>query len=142
VERHKISSASRKTGDEHRHSFGARWFGGRNQWDWNSEAVVQAGDFGNHSIFAWTVSFDSGYTWDTTWQPRLGLKVDVASGSHSLTNGTQGTFDALYFKSGYFNDASLIRPANIKSATRASVGRTGASLDWFMIPSPYSGEAR
>jgi hypothetical protein len=126
------------TGDEHRHSFGARWFGGRNQWDWNSEAVVQAGDFANHSIFAWTVSFDSGYTWDATWQPRLGLKFDVASGSHGLTNGTQGTFDALYFKSGYFNDASLIRPANIIDVhpnLRANLTRSvsidgGADVFW------------
>jgi hypothetical protein len=99
------------TGNEHRHSFGARWFGGKNQWDWNAEGVAQTGDFGNESIFAWTASVDSGYTWNAPWQPRLGLKADVASGDHN--NGHQGTFDALFFKSGYFNDASLIRPANI-----------------------------
>jgi len=38
------------TGSEHRHSFGARWFGEKAQWDWNAEAVVQTGDFGNESI--------------------------------------------------------------------------------------------
>jgi hypothetical protein len=48
---------------------------------------------------------------DAKFQPRLGLKVDVASGDTS--NGHQGTFDPLYFKSGYFNDASMIRPANL-----------------------------
>jgi hypothetical protein len=37
--------------------------------------------------------------------------VDVASGN--IGNGQQGTFNALYFKSGYFNDASMIRPANL-----------------------------
>jgi hypothetical protein len=101
------------TGDEDRHSFGARWFGGKNQWDWNAEGVVQTGDFGDQTIFAWTASLDSGYTWDASWQPRLGLKADVASGDNNPSGGTQGTFDALYFKSGYFNDASLIRPENI-----------------------------
>ena len=100
-------------GNEHRHSFGLRWFGEMNQWDWNAEGVVQTGDFGNQTILAWTASLDSGYTWDASWQPRLGLKADIASGDQNPTNGPQGTFDALYFKSGYFNDASLIRPANI-----------------------------
>jgi hypothetical protein len=101
------------TGNEHRHSFGSRLFGEKDQWDWNGEAVVQVGDFGNQSILAWTASLDSGYTWDAPWQPRLGLKADVASGQQNPINGPRGTFDALYFKSGYFNDASLIRPENI-----------------------------
>jgi hypothetical protein len=101
------------TGAEQRHSFGARWFGEKSQWDWNAEAVAQTGSFANESILAWTASLDAGYTWNAPWQPRLGLKADIASGDHNPTNGPQGTFDALYFKSGYFNDASLIRPQNI-----------------------------
>jgi Alginate export len=99
------------TGRETRHSFGSRIFGSQNQWDWNGEAIIQVGTFGNQSILAWTASLDSGYTWDAKLQPRLGLKVDVASGDNS--DGHQGTFDALFFKSGYFNDASMIRPANL-----------------------------
>jgi len=75
--------------------------------------VVQVGDFRNESILAWTASVDSGYTWNAPLQPRLGLKADVASGDRNPNDGHQGTFDALFFKSGYFNDASLIRPANI-----------------------------
>ncbi len=101
------------TADEHRHSLGLRIFGERNQWDWNEEDVLQVGSFGNNSILAWTASIDSGYTFDAMWQPRLGLKADVTSGSGSTSGGTQETFDALYFKSGYFNDASLLRPQNI-----------------------------
>lgn len=101
------------TGDEHRHSFGAREFGTWNGWDYNAEQVVQVGTFGNDSILAWTAAMDSGYTWDTTWQPRLGLKVGVVSGDHDAKDGRLETFDALYFKSGYFNDAALIRPQNI-----------------------------
>jgi len=98
-------------GRENRHSFGTRIFGQRAQWDWNGESVIQAGTFGDESILAWTASLESGYTWDARWQPRLGLKVDVASGD---TGGShQGTFDALYFKSGYFNDASVLRPQNL-----------------------------
>jgi Alginate export len=98
-------------GDERRHTFGSRIFGVRNQWDWNGEAAIQVGTFGDESILAWTASLDSGYTWNAKWQPRLGLKVDVASGDNN--DGHQGTFDALFFKSGYFNDASMMRPANL-----------------------------
>jgi Alginate export len=99
------------TGNEKRHTFGTRIFGARNHWDWNGEAAIQVGTFGDESILAWTASLDFGYTWDAKWQPRLGLKMDVASGDNS--DGHQGTFDALFFKSGYFNDASMIRPANL-----------------------------
>jgi hypothetical protein len=101
------------TADELRYSFGTRQFGRWDHWDWNTEQVLQVGSFGNDSIRAWTVSLDSGYTWDTTFQPRLGLKADVTSGNRDLNDGTLGTFNALYFMSGYFNDASLIRPQNI-----------------------------
>lgn len=98
-------------GYEVRHSMGTRIFGQRDQWDYNGEAVIQFGTFGGESILAWTASLDSGYTWDADLQPRLGLKADVTSGDNG--HGHQGTFDALYFKSGYFNDASILRPQNL-----------------------------
>ena len=101
------------TGYELRHSFGTRLFGEKDGWDWNGEAVLQTGVFGNESILAWTASLDAGYTWNAPLQPRLGLKADVTSGDRNPDGGTQGTFDALYFKSGYFNDASLLRPENL-----------------------------
>src|ERR1022692_2473256 len=124
------------TGRETRHSFGSRLFGSQNQWDWNGEAIIQVGTFGNQSILAWTASLDSGYTWDAKLQPRLGLKVDVASGDNS--DGHQGTFDALFFKSGYFNDASMIRPANLidvhpnlaANLTRTVSVNGGADVFW------------
>ena len=109
----KAGSYASGTGDEHRQSFGVREFGEWKQWDWNTEVVAQSGTFGNQSIRAWTASEDSGYTFDAKGQPRLGLRADVASGDSHPSGGPQGTFDPLYFKSPYFNDASMIRPANI-----------------------------
>ena len=48
------------------------------------------------------------------WSPRLGLQADVASGdTEARGGGNFGTFNPLFFKAGYFNDASLIRPSNI-----------------------------
>jgi hypothetical protein len=101
------------TGFEQRHSLGSRLFGEKNHWDWNGEGVVQVGSYGDESILAWTTSLDTGYTADVPLQPRFGLKMDVASGNSDRDGGTQGTFDGLFFKSGYFNDASLLRPENI-----------------------------
>lgn len=101
------------TGDEVRHSFGTRQFGDWRQFDFNTEEVLQTGTFGDKTILAWTASLDGGYTWNAPLQPRLGLKADVASGNNNPDGGHLGTFDAMYFKSGYFNDASLLRPQNI-----------------------------
>lgn len=100
--------------NQHRHSPGLRLFGEKNGWDWDFEGVVQFGSFGSDEIFAWTASIDAGYSWkETPWQPRLGFKFDVASGDRDPNDGRQETFDPLFFKSGYFNDASLLRPSNI-----------------------------
>lgn len=126
------------SGHETRHSFGARIFGSRDHWDWNGEGVVQTGTFGDESILAWTTSLDSGYTWEGQWRPRLGLKVDVASGDSDPNDRRMGTFNALYFKSGYFNDASVIRPANLidvhpnlaVNLTRALSVNGGADVFW------------
>jgi len=103
------------SGDEHRHTLGAREFAARNHWDWEAEQMLQVGSFGNDSILSWAAAINAGYTWDTTWNPRLGLKAGATSGDDNPNDGHLGTFDALFFKSGYFNDASLIRPQNIIS---------------------------
>ena len=45
-------------------------------------------------------------------QPRLGLKADIASGDHDPRRRGLQTFNALFPKGAYFNEASLIGPAN------------------------------
>jgi hypothetical protein len=77
--------------------------------------MLQVGSFGNDSILAWAAAINAGYTWDAAWTPRVGLKTGATSGDHNPNDGRLETFDALFFKSGYFNDASLIRPQNIIS---------------------------
>jgi len=101
------------TAGEDRHSLGAREFGAWKHWDWDAEQVLQVGSFGNDSILAWTAAINAGYTWEALWQPRLGIKAGIVSGDDDPNDGRLETFNALFFKSGYFNDASLIRPANI-----------------------------
>jgi len=101
-------------GAEQRYTFGTRLFGKANGFDYDVEPIIQTGRIDDRQILAWTVGSTAGYTFDTAWQPRIGFDADVVSGDTSHNgHGTFGTFDSLYFKAGYFNDASLIRPSNI-----------------------------
>jgi len=100
--------------DELRHTFGTRLWGKPGAWDYDYEAVVQTGSFGRADILAWTVATDTGYTVRSApFQPRLGLKADIASGDHNPNDNRLTTFNALFPKQPYFSEASLIAPANI-----------------------------
>ena len=101
-------------GEEDRQTVGTRAFGRINGWDYDIEPVLQFGTVGNKDLRAWTFASDSGYSFaKMPWTPRLGGKFDIASGDDHHGNGTVGTFSPLYFKAGYFNDASLLRPSNV-----------------------------
>src|SRR5205085_6893555 len=102
-------------GDDHSTAFWGVYmtgFGHCQNWDWDAEEVLQFGRFHGDPILAWTASVDAGHTWESLWKPRLGTKLDATSGDRDAKDHRLGTFDALFFKSGYFNDASLIRPQN------------------------------
>jgi hypothetical protein len=102
------------TAQELRHTVGTRLSGSAGGWSYDWEPVVQFGRFGNREILAWTLATDTGYTFRSLpWRPRAGFKADIASGDNRGPDGRFGAFNPLYFKSGYFNDASIIRPTNI-----------------------------
>jgi hypothetical protein len=99
-------------GDEERQTFGTRLFGAAGGFDYDIEPVIQTGTFAGRDILAWTFASTAGYRFQAApAKPRLGLDFDVASGD--TKGGSFGTFNPLYFKAGYFNDASVIRPSNI-----------------------------
>jgi hypothetical protein len=101
------------TGPEVRNTFGTRLFGKINGFDYDIEPIIQTGRFAGREVFAWTVGSTVGYTFEeSSLKPRLGANFDVVSGDSGGT-GHFGTFNPLYFKAGYFNDASLIRPSNV-----------------------------
>ena len=102
------------TADELRHTFGARLWGKPGAWDYNYEAVIQAGTFGRADILAWTVATDTGYTFASAhFTPRLSLKADIASGDSNPRDDQLTTFNALFPKQPYFGEATLLAPANI-----------------------------
>jgi hypothetical protein len=103
---------ARGTADELRHSLGTRLFGKQDALDWNFEFVGQVGTFGNADILAWTAASDTGWTFaKATAKPRLFLRADIASGDHGGSN--LGTFNPLFPRGAYFNEASLIGPQNL-----------------------------
>lgn len=106
------------SGTERRRTAGARWFGQSGALDWNTELVAQGGELrtaaGALDIRAWTLATDTGWRWTSLrLQPRLGLKADIASGDGNRRDARLGTFNALFPKSAYFSEASLLAPANL-----------------------------
>ncbi len=104
-------------GDELRHSLGARLSGKAHGWDHDTEAVFQFGTFDqpgrSQDILAWTIASNTGYTFEyVAWKPRIGLKLNAASGDDDPTDGRLGTFNPLFPRNNYFSDANLLAPYN------------------------------
>ena len=101
------------TADEERHSFGTRYAGKSGAIEWDVEAVLQSGAFGAQDIRAWTLASDVGYSFtDHVWEPRVGLKTNIASGDSDTSDGKLETFNAMFPKLPYFTEANLVAPAN------------------------------
>lgn len=121
------------TGVERRHSIGARVFGDNDGWDWDWEALGQFGTFGQQDIRAWGFSTDTGYTSAVSdWKIRGGFKATAGSGDHDPHDGTLGTYDGLFPKLAYFNQAGLIGASNVvdlqPSLTLRPTGRVKVTL--------------
>jgi len=115
---------------------------------YNWEANYQWGAFGNDSIRAWSVSTETGFTFDRTrFHPRPMLRADVYSGDGSSANHTLGTFDPLFPRGAYFSAKAVpsLSPQNIidlhpliQFQLRTNI--TGAfAWDWYWRQSTQDG---
>jgi hypothetical protein len=101
-------------GEERRHVLDARFAGRSQQFDWDLEAMGQAGQVGTKDIRAWAVGSRVGYTLSSApWQPRIGLQFDAASGDHRPGDGMLGTFNPLFPNGYYFTLAGYTGYANL-----------------------------
>lgn len=100
-------------GEERRWSLGTRVFGKPAPWDHDFEFVWQTGTWANGGIAAWTVASDVGCTLPIPTTPRLGIKIDVASGDRDAGTDSLQTFHALFPRGSYFGEPALIGPANL-----------------------------
>jgi Alginate export len=101
-------------GRELRHTTGARLWGVTGNWDYDLEFAYQFGKFRGGDIGAWMAATNSGYTFHSRpLQPRLGLKIEVASGGRNLTNSSLQTFNPLFSNASLFNETDHIGLSNI-----------------------------
>jgi hypothetical protein len=89
-------------GNERRDIVDVRFAGTKGSFDWDVEAMNQAGRIGLQDIEAWAFGSLAGYTLrDIPWTPRLGIQVDASSGDRNLTDNRFNTFNPL-FPNGYY----------------------------------------
>jgi Alginate export len=74
--------------------------------DYNWEPNFQWGTFGSASIRAWSLSTETGFTFDRIrFHPRPLLRADVYSGDGNPANQALGTFNPLFPRGAYFTPA-------------------------------------
>ncbi len=145
----KPATYNRSTADELRHTIGTRLFrpvGKGLHYNW--EANYQWGTFGSDSIRAWSVSTESGFTFDRLrFYPRPLLRADVYSGDGNPATQPLGTFNSLFPRGAYFSPkmVPVLGPQNlvdlhpvIQFQLRPNI--TGAfAWDWYWRQSTYDG---
>ena len=113
----KSATYSRGTASELRHTVGSRAFRPSGKGlDYNWEASYQWGSFGSGTIRAWSVSTETGFTFDRSrFQPRPLLRADVYSGGGSRASEPLGTFNSLFPRGAYFTTKTVpfLGPQNL-----------------------------
>lgn len=77
-------------------TFGLRFKGSVEGLDYSAELVYQVGERGHDDVRAFAWAAVAGYTFDCSWQPRVGLEWDFASGDDDPADGDFETFDPLF----------------------------------------------
>ena len=124
-------------GRDSRHSIGSRLFGTSVPLSYDFEGVVQAGTIAGSTIAAWTLASQLalvGHAGPVTL--RTGTRADVTSGDRRPSDGTVGTFSALFPNLKYYSEAGLLSPSNISDVHgMVGIGYANASLvlDWNLF---------
>ncbi len=79
-------------------------------FDYDFETTVEVGEKGIKDFFAYAGHAEVGYTFNTTWFPRLLADYDYSSGTANPDGGTNNTFDRLYGPRTNMSVTSLIGP--------------------------------
>ena len=113
----KSATYNRGTAHELRETVGTRLFRPIGKGlDYNWEPNYQWGSFGNASIRAWSVSTETGFTFERVrFHPRPVLRADVYSGDGTPANQPLGTFNSLFPRGAYFTPAVVpfLGPQNL-----------------------------
>ncbi len=103
------------TGAEHRSTYGLRFWGSRGPVNFDYMFFRQTGDHLGQQIDAWLASANQSIQLTKGgWRPRVGVKVDVASGGGSYSKvGTIHSFVATYSSIGLFGEGHLLGQTNL-----------------------------
>jgi hypothetical protein len=105
------------TGPETRHTVGAKW-SGAGRLDLNHDVMFQWGDFAGAPIRAWAYAAETGYRVSSVaWQPRFGVRVDIASGDTDAANAALQSFNPLFPGNAYSGAVGLFGPTNLTDLT-------------------------
>lgn len=91
---HSFANVNGQVGDLKVFTWGGRFSGKSNGFDYDVESAAQHGQFAGDDIHAWMAGTDNGYTWASMpWQPRLGLGFDYGRGDRTpRDNSVQNYF--------------------------------------------------
>lgn len=68
----------------------------KNEWDYELELILQFGETANMDHNAGYAHLETGYTFDSTWTPRVQVQFDYASGDTSSTDNDTERFNTLF----------------------------------------------
>ncbi|MBV9742215.1 MAG: alginate export family protein [Acidobacteriia bacterium] len=98
-----------------RHTVGTHSWKKSGAWDFDYEGIAQWGSFRGLPIRAWAFSGDIGYKvvrW--RFQPRFGVRADIASGDGGVKARSLGSFDPLFAAAPVYSGPSgLLGPTNL-----------------------------
>jgi hypothetical protein len=117
------------TGDETRHTLGARVFGKAGSgWDYDAELAYQFGSVGSGNVSAYMIGSEVGYTIKSAgWSPRFLVGFDAGSGDDEVGGDVQ-TFNQLYpLGHAYLGHADLVGRQNILAPSLGLTVRPGKS---------------
>lgn len=134
------------TANETRHTLGARFWGIYGGWDYDLELVYQFGDFGNSNIIAWMAATNSGFTFRAApFRPRIGMKVEAASGDRDPRDDSLQTFNPMFHNSQLFNETDLVGLSNLIDVhpylTLNPAENFRLTFDWAFFWRESSGDA-
>jgi Alginate export len=113
----KSATYNRGTAPELRHTVGTRVFRPIGKGlDYNWEPNYQWGSFGGAAIRAWSVSTETGFTFDRIrFHPRPVMRANVYSGDGNPATQPLGTFNSLFPRGAFFTPAVIpfLGPQNL-----------------------------
>ena len=102
-----------------------------NGWDYAATVVKQWGNFGDGTIDAWSYSVLGGYTADTSFEPRVFVEYNYASGDADPTDGIVQSFDDLYPTAHiYYGHNDIVGLRNIKNLR---LGYGAQAFGWLAL---------